>query len=111
MKITEKSIPQNKVTLKGGLMIPNAFKYQRALRWDYEFRENLLNKMQSLDPNINGNCFRCLAAEVINFIDGERTVEEISEAVGYEYGVLINPEHIIEFLKKTKELGQITFKK
>jgi hypothetical protein len=110
MKITIKSIPQNKVTLKGGLMIPNAFKYQSALRWDYEFRENLLRKIKNLDPNINGNCFRCLTAEVINFIDGKRTVEEISKAVGFEYGVKINPEHILEFLKKTKELGQITFK-
>lgn len=111
MKITVKSIPQNKVTLKGGLLIPNAFKYQSALRWDYEFREDLLRKIQNVDPNINGNCFRCLTAEVINFIDGERTVEKISKAVGYEYGVKINPEHILEFLKKTKELGQITFKK
>jgi hypothetical protein len=65
--------------------------------------------MQSVDPNINGNCFRCLTAEVINFIDGEKTVEEISKAVGYEYGVKINSKYILEFLKKTKDLGQMTF--
>lgn len=105
---TIKSIPVNKGIMLNGRIIPDAFKYQRALRWDFEFRTNLLEKMRKEDGNINGNCLRALTGEFINFCDGKKTVEMIAKAAGYEYGVKINPEHVLEFFLKVLEKNQIS---
>jgi hypothetical protein len=67
-----KSIPVNKGKMLNGRFVPDAFKYQRALRWDFEFRTNLLEKMQKEDNNINGNCLRAITGEFINFSDGKK---------------------------------------
>ena len=107
---TIKSIPVNKGKMMNGRFIPDAFKYQRALRWDFEFRTNLLEKMRNEDNNINGNCLRALTGEFINFSDGKKTIEEIARAAGYEYGVKIKPEHVLEFFLKVMEKDQITLK-
>jgi len=40
--------------------------------------------MKEVDPDVNFYSIRPLSHEFMNFIDGERTVEEIAEAVGYE---------------------------
>ena len=110
MKYSVHSVPVNHGETVNGRMMPDAFKYQRALRWDFEFRSGLLEKMQRVDGNINGNCLRSLTGEFINFADGERTVAEIARAAGYEYGVKIDPEHVLEFLLRVMEKGQIGFK-
>jgi hypothetical protein len=108
---TVKSIPVNKGKVVNGRLIPDAFKYQRALRWDFEFRTKLLGKMQKTDRNINGNCLRALTGEFINFSDGTKTIEEIARAAGYEYEVKINPKHVLEFFLRVLEKGQIIIKK
>ncbi len=100
----------NKGTMLNGRIIPDAFKYQRALRWDFEFRTNLLEKMQKEDDNINGNCLRALTGEFINFSDGKNTIEMIAKATGYEYLVKINPEHVLEFFIKVMEKDQISLR-
>ena len=107
---TIKSIPTNKGKMVNGRLIPDAFKYQRSLRWDFEFRTNLLEKMHKEDNNINGNCLRALTGEFINFSDGIKTIEEIARAAGYEYGVKINPEHVLEFFLRVMDKGQIMLK-
>ena len=107
---TIKSIPMNKGSMLNGRFIPDAFKYQRALRWDFEFRTNLLEKMQKEDDNINGNCLRALTGEFINFSDGKNTIEMIAKAAGYEYGVKINPEHVLEFFLKVMDKDQISLR-
>lgn len=106
----EKIIPENRGMNKGGRLIPDAFKYQTAFRWQYNFREQLCKKMKRVDKNINVFGIRALTAEIINFIDGRRTISEVAESVGYEYGVKIKPEHVLEFLLKAKEQGYIHFK-
>lgn len=105
---TIKSIPVNKEVLLNGRFIPDAFRYQRALRWDFEFRTNLLGKMRKEDNNINGNCLRALTSEFINFSDGKKTIEKIARAAGHEYGVKINPDHVLEFFLKVMEKDQIS---
>ena len=107
---TIKSIPVNKGKIKNGRFIPDAFKYQAALRWDFEFRIKLLEKMWKEDNNINGNCLRALTSEFINFSDGRKTIEEIATAVGFEYDIKINPEHVLEFFLKVLENDQINLK-
>jgi hypothetical protein len=107
---TKESIPVNKGKMMNGRLIPDAFKYQRALRWDFEFRTNLLEKIWKEDNNVNGNCLRALTSEFINFSDGIKTIEEIARAAGYEYEVKLNPEHVLEFFLKVVEKDQITLK-
>jgi len=64
--------------------------------------------MKEVDPDVNFYSIRPLSHEFMNFIDGERTVEEIAEAVGYEYGVKIKGEHVLLFLNHLKEKGLIS---
>jgi hypothetical protein len=107
----EKIVPENRMISKNGYSVPEAFKYQTAFRWDFEFREQLCAKMKSIDKGINRSIgIRALTAEIINFIDGQRTISEIAEMIGYEYNLKIDPKHVLEFLLKVKEMGYINFK-
>ena len=103
----ENTIPVNKMMPGGGWSSPEAFRYQSAFRWQYEFREQLIGKMKKIDPNVNAFGIRALTAEIVNFIDGEKSIREIAESVGFEYDLKIEPAHVLEFLVKVEELGYI----
>jgi len=105
----EKTIPVHK-KIKRGYCYPEAFRYQTAFRWQYDFREKLCRKMREVDRNINAFGIRALTAEIISFIDGEHTISEIADYVGYEYGFKIKSEHVLNFLLQAKEQGHIHFK-
>lgn len=80
------------------------FSLERSKRW------NLCNKMKLVDPNVNFYGMRPLTGEFLNFADGNRTVAEISSKVGYEYGIVIKPEHALEFFKIALSEGAVEFK-
>ena len=103
----ENTVPVNKLTSGGRWSSSEAFRYQSAFRWHYEFREQLIGKMKKIDPNVNTFGIRALTAEIVNFIDGEKSIREIAESVGFEYDLKIEPAHVLEFLVKVEELGYI----
>lgn len=103
----DNTVPVNKMIPGGGCSYPEAFRYQSAFRWLYEFREQLVGKMKEIDPNVNAFGIRALTAEIVNFIDGEKSIREIAESVGFEYDLKIEPVHVLEFLVKVEELGYV----
>jgi len=103
----DNTVPVNKMTPGGSCSYPEAFRYQSAFRWHYEFREQLVGKMREIDPNVNAFGIRALTAEIVNFIDGEKSIREIAESVGFEYDLKIEPVHVLEFLMKVEELGYV----
>ena len=76
----------------------------------YEARWELYKNMKKVDKDINFYSLRPLTGELLNFIDGKRTIQDIADAVGYEYGVKIRGEDFLTFLIPQKEAGIITFK-
>jgi hypothetical protein len=95
---------KNKVPIKlGNLPIP--YRLDRETRW------KLCKMMRKVDKNVNFYSTRPLSHEIINFIDGKRRISDITDAVGYEYGIRIKAEHVLIFLLHLKEKGYLTFKK
>ncbi len=80
------------------------FSLERSVRW------NLCEKMKRVDPNVNFYGMRPLTGEFLNSADGNRTVAEIARNVGYEYGMTIRPEHVLEFFKIAVEEGAVKFR-
>jgi len=76
---------------------------------DYEDRWKLFESMKQVDKDINFYSLRPLTGELLNFIDGKRTIKEIADAVGYEYGVKIEGKDFLTFLLPLKENGILTF--
>ena len=76
-------------------------------RPDFRLRWEMANRMKEVDPDVNFYSIRPLSHELMNFMDGERTVEEIAEAVGYEYGVKIKGEHALLLFAHLEERGLI----
>ena len=68
----------------------------------------LTNMMKTVDPDVNFYSTRPLFHELFNFIDGKRTISEIAAAVGYEYGVKIDSEHVLILFKSLEEKGLLT---
>jgi hypothetical protein len=77
-------------------------------RPDFRLRWEMCNLMKEVDPDVNFYSIRPLSHEFMNFIDGERTVEKIAKAVGYEYGVKIKGEHAMLFFAHLEERGLIS---
>jgi len=53
--------------------------------------------------------FAKIRAEILNFMDGKRNVQEIIRAVSAEYGET-NPEHVLKFLRDLEKLKLVAFK-
>ena len=49
------------------------------------------------------------AAEVVNFIDGKRSVFDLANAVSAEYSET-NSEHVLKFLRDLEKLKLVSFK-
>ena len=78
-------------------------------RPDFHLRWDICNKMKKVDSDVNFYSIRPLSHEFINFIDGKRTVEEIAEAVGYEYGIKIVGEHVLLLFAHLEDRDLIIF--
>jgi len=82
----------------------------RGIGLNFEARWKLYKNMKEVDKDINFYSLRPLTGELLNFIDGKRTIQDIADAVGYEYGVKIRGEDFLTFLIPQKEAGIIKFK-
>lgn len=98
MKIDYKNTVPKKI---GNTLIPN--RLTREIRW------KLCKIMKKVDNNVNFYATRPLNDEFINFINGKRTISDIADAVGYEYGMRIKGEHVLMFLLPLKEKGYLSF--
>ena len=78
-------------------------------RPDFSLRWEMCNKMKEVDPDVNFYSIRPLSHEFMNFVDGNRTIEEIANAVGYEYGMKIKGEHVLIYFIYLKDRGILTF--
>jgi hypothetical protein len=92
-----KTIPKNIDSKQLPVTRPNF-----RLRWE------MCDRMKEFDPDVNFYSIRPLSHEFMNFMDGERTVEEIAKAVGYEYGIKIKGEHAMLLFTHLKERGLIS---
>ena len=77
-------------------------------RPDFRLRWEMCDLMKEVDPDVNFYSIRPLSHEFMNFIDGERTVEEIATAVGYEYSVKIKGEHVLLLFAHLEGRGLIS---
>ncbi|GAF79329.1 unnamed protein product, partial [marine sediment metagenome] len=78
-------------------------------RPDFFLRWKMCNKMKEVDPDVNFYSIRPLSHEFMNFVDGNRTIEEIANAVGYEYDMKIKGEHVLIYFTYFKDKGLLTF--
>jgi len=78
-------------------------------RPDFFLRWEMCNKMKEVDPDVNFYSIRPLSHEFMNFVDDNRTIEEIANAVGYEYGMKIKGEHVLIYFTYLKDKGLLTF--
>ena len=81
----------------------------RGGRLSFKARWKLYKNMNKVDKDINFYALRPLTGELLNFIDGKRTIQDIAEAVGYEYGVKIRGEDFLTFLIPQEKAGIIKF--
>jgi hypothetical protein len=52
--------------------------------------------------------FHRKAAEILNFMDGKRSLHEILNAVSAEYGET-DPEHVLKFLRDLEKISLVAF--
>ena len=77
--------------------------------FEYNVRLELVKKMKEVDKDVNFFSVRPLSHEFLNFVDGKRTISDIADAAGYEYGLKIKGEHVLLFLLPLKEKGYLSF--
>jgi len=78
---------------------------------DNAFRLELYKAMKEVDKDMNFYSLRPMTHEMIGFVDGKRTVSDIAQAVGYEYQVIIKPEHVLEFFRMLEQRGYLSLVK
>ncbi len=95
-KETKRLIPKKlfKGTLNADLL------RQTMTEKEYEWYEKIEEKDKDFDKKI---------AEILNFIDGSRTIHEIIKMVSSEYS-LIDPEDVMKFVKDLKKAKLVSFK-
>lgn len=81
-------------------------------RWtglDYADLMDLADALHADDPDAGWRSLRVVSDEAWNFVDGERTVGEIADAVGFEFGLEINPGPVGRILEGHAAGGNLRF--
>lgn len=81
-------------------------------RWaglSYEDLLAIADDLAAADDTAGWRSMRVVADEAWNFIDGERSVAEIADAVGFEFDLVIEPEPIYALLRGHEQAGNLTF--
>lgn len=82
-------------------------------RWtglDYEDLLEIADELHEDDPEAGWRSLRVVSDEAWNFVDDERTVGEIADAVGFEFDLEIKPRSIFRILEGHAEGGNLRFK-
>lgn len=81
-------------------------------RWaglEYEDLLQIAHLLAAADDDAGWRSLRVVSDEAWNFVDGERTVGEIAEAVGFEFGLHIEAEPVYRVLNGHAEAGNLRF--
>ncbi|MFC5369016.1 hypothetical protein [Salinirubrum litoreum] len=81
-------------------------------RWTGLAYDDLLavaDELHEDDPEAGWRSLRVVSDEAWNFVDGERTVGEIADAVGFEFGLRVDPGPIETILEGHAEGGNLRF--
>jgi len=76
----------------------------------YDEMKDLVNAMYRDDDQVNWETLRIVGDELWNFSDGERSLSDISEAIGFEFGIDIHPQYLLilaQGLEKAKQLDLV----
>ena len=64
--------------------------------------------MEARDPKMRFDSLRIIGDELWMFIDGERTVNQIAEAIGSEFDFDLEPRHILTLVQGMANEGLVT---
>lgn len=81
-------------------------------RWDgleYADLLEVADELAEADDDAGWRSLRVVSDEAWNFVDDERTVGDIADAVGFEFGLTIQPEPIYRILEGHEESGNLRF--
>jgi hypothetical protein len=81
-------------------------------RWtglDYADLLQLADRLEEADSEAGWRSLRVISDEAWNFVDGERTVAEIADAVGFEFDLAVEPGPIETILEGHAEGGNLRF--
>lgn len=81
-------------------------------RWDgleYSDLLEIADELAEADDDAGWRSLRVVSDEAWNFVDDERTVSDIADAVGFEFGLTIQPEPIYRILEGHGESGNLRF--
>ena len=93
-----KVIPTRKVRRNGPGLAGTS--YSALLRMSEE--------MNVRDPRVRYDSLRIIGDEVWNFTNGERSVNEISDAISAEFDFNLHPRHILELFEGLEREGYVT---
>ncbi len=75
---------------------------------DYWGLVKMSEEMEARDPKMRFDSLRIIGDELWMFIDGERTVNQIAEAIGAEFDFDLEPRHILTLVKGMANEGLVT---
>ena len=81
-------------------------------RWvglEYEDLLEIADLLAEADEDAGWRSLRVVSDEAWNFVDGERTVGEIADAVGFEFGLRVEPESVHRILAGHEDGGNLQF--
>lgn len=70
----------------------------------------IIERMQAQDASIVFDSMRPMGEEFWNFIDGRRSVQEIAEAVCFEFGFDLDAEHFLPLIERAAQKGLVAFR-
>ncbi len=70
----------------------------------------IADDLATMDGTAGWRSMRIVADEAWNFVDGERTVAEIADSVGFEFDLTIDPEPIDALLRGHEQAGNLMLK-
>ena len=81
-------------------------------RWqglEYDDLLAIADDLATADEDAGWRSLRVVTDEAWNFVDGERTVGEIADAVGFEFGLRIDPRPVYRILEGQADAGNLRF--
>lgn len=84
----------------------------QVARWtglEYADLLSIADSLSSADPDAGWRSMRVVSDEAWNFVDGERSVGEIADAVGFEFGLQVETEPIGRLLEGHAAGGNLRF--
>lgn len=81
-------------------------------RWDgleYADLLEVADELAETDDDAGWRSLRVVSDEAWNFVDDERTVGDIADAVGFEFGLTVQPGPIYRILEGHEESGNLRF--